>query len=54
MLLTVCPLPELGDRLAAQFSALSKAAKRPVAVVAESEGTCSARSASSAPGTSTL
>jgi hypothetical protein len=33
------PLPQLGDRLAAQVSALSKAAKRPVAVVAESEGT---------------
>jgi pimeloyl-ACP methyl ester carboxylesterase len=33
------PLPELGDRLAAQVSALSKAAKRPVAIVAESEGT---------------
>lgn len=33
------PLPELGDRLAAQVSALSKTAKRPVVVVAESEGT---------------
>lgn len=33
------PLPELGDRLAAQVTAFSKAAKRPVAVVAESEGT---------------
>ena len=33
------PLPELGDRLAAQVRALSKAAKRPVAIVAESEGT---------------
>jgi hypothetical protein len=33
------PLPELGDRLAVQVSALSKAAKRPVAIVAESEGT---------------
>jgi hypothetical protein len=33
------PLPELGDRLADQVRALSQAAKRPVAVVAESEGT---------------
>ena len=33
------PLPELGDRIAAQVRALSAAAKRPVAVVAESEGT---------------
>ena len=33
------PLPQLGDRLAVQVSALSKAAKRPVAIVAESEGT---------------
>jgi hypothetical protein len=33
------PLPELGDRLAVQVTALSKAAKRPVAIVAESEGT---------------
>ncbi|MGH3280934.1 MAG: hypothetical protein ACRDNW_17615 [Trebonia sp.] len=33
------PLPKLGDRLAAQVRALSMAAKRPVAVVAESEGT---------------
>jgi hypothetical protein len=33
------PLPELGGRLAVQVRALSKAAKRPVAVVAESEGT---------------
>jgi hypothetical protein len=33
------PLPQLGDRIAVQVSALSKAAKRPVAVVAESEGT---------------
>jgi hypothetical protein len=33
------PLPELGDRLAGQVRALSQAAKRPVAIVAESEGT---------------
>jgi hypothetical protein len=33
------PLPELGDRLADQVRALSQAANRPVAVVAESEGT---------------
>ena len=33
------PLPELGDRIAAQVRALHAAAKRPVAVVAESEGT---------------
>jgi hypothetical protein len=33
------PLPELGDRLAVQVTALSKQAKRPVAIVAESEGT---------------
>lgn len=33
------PLPELGDRIAAQVLALSKKAKRPVAIVAESEGT---------------
>jgi hypothetical protein len=33
------PLPALGDRLAAQVRALSAAARRPVAVVAESEGT---------------
>jgi hypothetical protein len=33
------PLPELGDRIAAQVRVLSKAAKRPVAIVAESEGT---------------
>jgi hypothetical protein len=33
------PLPELGDRLAAQVSTLAAAAKRPVAIVAESEGT---------------
>jgi hypothetical protein len=33
------PLPELGDRIAAQVSALGKKAKRPVAIVAESEGT---------------
>jgi hypothetical protein len=33
------PLPELGDRLATQVSALSKSAGRPVTVVAESEGT---------------
>jgi len=33
------PLPVLGDRIAAQVRALSAAAKRPVAVVAESEGT---------------
>ncbi|HEY6494259.1 MAG TPA: hypothetical protein VIZ43_13360 [Trebonia sp.] len=32
-------LPELGDRLAAQVSSLAAAAKRPVAIVAESEGT---------------
>jgi hypothetical protein len=33
------PLPVLGDRIAAQVRALSAAARRPVAVVAESEGT---------------
>ena len=33
------PLPALGDRIAAQVRALSAAARRPVAVVAESEGT---------------
>jgi hypothetical protein len=33
------PLPVLGDRIAAQVRRLSAAAKRPVAVVAESEGT---------------
>jgi hypothetical protein len=33
------PLPQLGDRIAAQVRVLSKAAKRPVAIVAESEGT---------------
>jgi hypothetical protein len=33
------PLPELGDRLADQVRTLSQAAKRPVAIVAESEGT---------------
>jgi len=33
------PLPVLGDRIAAQVRALHAAAKRPVAVVAESEGT---------------
>jgi hypothetical protein len=33
------PLPELGDRLADQVRALSQAAKRPVVIVAESEGT---------------
>ena len=33
------PLPELGDRIAAQVRALSAVTKRPVAVVAESEGT---------------
>jgi hypothetical protein len=33
------PLPELGDRLATQVKALSAKAKRPVAIVAESEGT---------------
>jgi hypothetical protein len=33
------PLPELGDRLAAQVQVLSAKAKRPVAIVAESEGT---------------
>jgi hypothetical protein len=33
------PLPELGDRLAVQVRALATATKRPVAVVAESEGT---------------
>ena len=33
------PLPELGDRIAAQVRALSTVTKRPVAVVAESEGT---------------
>ena len=33
------PLPALGDRIAAQVSALHAAAGRPVAVVAESEGT---------------
>ena len=33
------PLPELGDRIAAQVRALHAVTKRPVAVVAESEGT---------------
>jgi hypothetical protein len=33
------PLPVLGDRIAAQVRALSAATRRPVAVVAESEGT---------------
>jgi hypothetical protein len=33
------PLPELGDRIAAQVRALHAASGRPVAVVAESEGT---------------
>jgi hypothetical protein len=33
------PLPVLGDRIAAQVRALHAASKRPVAVVAESEGT---------------
>ena len=33
------PLPALGDRIAVQVRALSAAARRPVAVVAESEGT---------------
>jgi len=33
------PLPVLGDRIAAQVRALSEATRRPVAVVAESEGT---------------
>jgi len=33
------PLPELGDRIAAQVRALNAVTKRPVAVVAESEGT---------------
>jgi len=33
------PLPELGDRIAAQVRALHQATDRPVAVVAESEGT---------------
>jgi hypothetical protein len=33
------PLPELGDRLATQVRTLSKQAKRPVEIVAESEGT---------------
>jgi hypothetical protein len=33
------PLPQLGDRIAAHVRVLSKAAKRPVAIVAESEGT---------------
>jgi hypothetical protein len=33
------PLPELGDRIATQVRALSEQAKRPVAIVAESEGT---------------
>jgi hypothetical protein len=33
------PLPVLGDKIAAQVRTLSAAAKRPVAVVAESEGT---------------
>jgi hypothetical protein len=33
------PLPALGDRIATQVRALSAAARRPVAVVAESEGT---------------
>jgi hypothetical protein len=33
------PLPELGDRIAAQVRALHAASRRPVAIVAESEGT---------------
>ncbi len=33
------PLPELGDRMAAQLETLHDQARRPVAVVAESEGT---------------
>jgi hypothetical protein len=33
------PLPDLGDRIAAQVRSLHAAARRPVAIVAESEGT---------------